>query len=84
MRGPAAAASQVRVIASKILEYLDYPSLRSAELVSTYWRSAVVNGKLYKKLYERNVNNIDYYYLYYRFISDCNNETHDDSIVYCI
>ena len=46
---------RVRVIASRIFEYLDFTSLSSAELVSTYWRSAVVAGKLYRKLFERNV-----------------------------
>ena len=42
----------------KMLEYLDFESLQSAELVSTIWRKAVVDGRIYKKLFNRNVRTI--------------------------
>lgn len=41
-----------------MLEYLDFESLQSAELVSTIWRKAVVDGRIYKKLFNRNVRTI--------------------------
>ena len=39
----------------KMLENLDFESLQSAELVSTIWRKAVVDGRIYKKLFNANV-----------------------------
>lgn len=43
-------------LAFQILGYLDVESLQNAELVSTVWREAVVRGRMYTKLFERNVN----------------------------
>ena len=43
-------------IAVEILQYLDVNDLNAAERVSTVWREAVLSGKLWEKLFKRNVS----------------------------
>ena len=43
-------------IAVEILQYLDVNDLNAAENVSTLWREAVISGKLWEKLFKRNVS----------------------------
>ena len=45
-------------VAHHILEFLDWESLMNAELVSQTWRKAVVKGRSWKKLLERNVRGL--------------------------
>ena len=44
-----------RYIAEDILELLEVDSLSNAEKVSRFWKQAIVEGRLWKKLFERLV-----------------------------
>jgi hypothetical protein len=61
-------------IAVEILQYLDVNDLNAAERVSTIWREAVISGKLWEKLFKKNVSsNLAHYSqcLYLIAISIC-------------
>ena len=45
-------------IAQDILQLLDFDNLLNAEQVSKAWRSTINEGKLWEKLYKRNVKNV--------------------------
>jgi hypothetical protein len=43
-------------ILDNIFGYLDYYSLRRAELVSVVWQQAMIEGKIWKNLFSKNVS----------------------------
>ena len=43
-------------ILEQIFSYLDYYSLRRAELVSLAWQEAILDAKVWMKLLKRNVS----------------------------
>jgi len=45
-----------KIFTLKIFGYLDYESLRKAENVCVMWKKAIANGRLWEKLYGRNVS----------------------------
>lgn len=48
-------------IAHKILEHLDYSSLKNASLISADWCKAIKIGNIWQKLFERNVSKLCIY-----------------------
>ena len=62
----------LRYIAEDILELIDVKSLKNAENVSQTWRETIVTGKLWEKLYRKQVYIVHYwlnsiYFLIYCF-----------------